>query len=129
MSEEIPQELIKKIGQVALTIAYGVHGLTGKKMPGIPSIGASPQQVSQNPAASLSLMNKSRTAQFGLANSPPTAPVPAAPVPTAPVPTAPVPTPRPANTRMAAARQAAATAVTKKGGRRTNKKRRTTYRR
>ena len=62
MSEEIPQELIKKIGQVALTIAYGVHGLTGKKMPGIPSIGASPQQVSQNPAASLSLMNKSRTA-------------------------------------------------------------------
>jgi hypothetical protein len=78
MSEQIPQELIKKIGQVALTIANGMYSLSEKQNPGTPkkmvTLGASSKQVIQNPSAAPA---PAPPAQLMLANSP-SAPAPPA---------------------------------------------------
>jgi hypothetical protein len=87
MSEQIPQELIKKIGQVALTIANGMYSLSEKQNPGTPkkmvTLGASSKQVIQNPSAAPA---PAPPAQLMLANSPPAPPAQLKPANSLPAP-------------------------------------------
>ena len=106
MSGQIPQELINKIGQVALTIAYGVYGLGEKQNPrmGTPpamiNLGASSQEVKQQSTRPLPLIiNRPAAAAGTPAAGTPAAGTPAAGTPAAGTPAAGTPaagTPAPA---------------------------------